>query len=420
MLHLRQPRPCPYLRPLDIYNPLDEDAPARGTSYINRVDTNIPWRRLEIDNAVLNAILKPWYESLKDPVEAQMAVLRRLVSMYGSTGYGEEHSAHEVEGFEDLRRNFPKLDYPSLEARLADVRRGDYRAMLPEPPEIWVMTRGSTGRAKVLPATRTHLEQIYTCGARALVNHVVRTGDLDLARGRMLNLSFPSRTATLESGGSARSYGYSSGAYSRLFPSFGDAALVPTQEEIDALGPGIARADWERRFELVYAEALDENVTAVIGVAPVILSFARFLRRRHGRLPRDLWGVRAIFPTSVRKIPFRYGPKLRRYFGDVPVVEIYSATEGVFAQQRDDLPYVTPNYDAYLFEVEAGGGTKMLHELGRGEWGRLIVSTCMLPRYDMGDMIEAMGENHFRVFGRAKALHVLEHRLYRLLFGRLL
>jgi hypothetical protein len=58
----------------------------------------------------------------------------------------------------------------------------------------------------------------------------------------------------------------------------------------------------------------------------------------------------------------------------------------------------------------------MLHELERGEWGRLIVSTCMLPRYDIGDMAEAMGGQYFRVFGRAKWAHVWEHRLYRALF----
>jgi hypothetical protein len=339
--------------------------------------------------------------------------------MYESTRYGEKHSANRVEGLEDFRRHFPKMNYRRLEAYLEEVKRGDYHALLSEPPEMWVMTRGSTGKAKVLPATKTHLEQIYTCGARALLNHVARTGDLELVGGRILNLSFPSRTATFESGDSTRSYGYSSGAYSRRFPSFGDTGLVPTQEEIDALGPGISKKDWEKRFELVYTKALDKNVTAAIGVAPVILSFARFLGRRHGTQPKDLWTVRAIFPTSVRKIQFKYGPKFRQYFGDVPVVEIYSATEGVFAQQRDHLPYVTPNYDAYLFEVETGEGTKMLHELERGEWGRLIVSTCMLPRYDIGDMIEAMGKNHFRVFGRAKMLHVLEHKLYRLLFGRL-
>ncbi|MCK5562827.1 GH3 auxin-responsive promoter family protein, partial [Candidatus Bathyarchaeota archaeon] len=117
------------------------------------------------------------------------------------------------------------------------------------------------------------------------------------------------------------------------------------------------------------------------------------------------------------KIQFKYAPALRRYFGQIPVVEIYSATEGVFAQQLDDLPYVTPNYDKYFFEVKTGQGTKMLHELKRGEWGRLIISSCMFPRYDIGDIIEAAGKNYFRVIGRYKALTLLEHRLYRLFFG---
>jgi hypothetical protein len=58
----------------------------------------------------------------------------------------------------------------------------------------------------------------------------------------------------------------------------------------------------------------------------------------------------------------------------------------------------------------------MLHELQRGEWGRLIVSSCMFPRYDMGDLIEAAGKDYFRVIGRRNALTLLEHSLYRLFF----
>jgi hypothetical protein len=99
---------------------------------------------------------------------------------------------------------------------------------------------------------------------------------------------------------------------------------------------------------------------------------------------------------------------------------MYTATEGVFAQQYDDLPYVTPNYDGYFFEVQTGKGIKMLHELKRGEWGNLIISSCMFPRYDIGDMVEAAGKNYFRIFGRRKTLTLLEHRLYRFFLGRFL
>jgi hypothetical protein len=58
---------------------------------------------------------------------------------------------------------------------------------------------------------------------------------------------------------------------------------------------------------------------------------------------------------------------LKAYFGDVPIVEMYAATEGVFGQQLDDLTYMTPYYDSYFFEDATGKGVKMLHELKRGE-----------------------------------------------------
>lgn len=360
-------------------------------------------------------LLKPWYDSLDDPSGAQDRTLEGLVDKYAETLYGSEHHARDIEGIEDYRKSFPRLDYQSLSRYLEPVKRGDHASFLWEPPEVWVMTRGSTGRSKVLPATKTHLKQIFACGSRAFVNHIERNRDLTLEK--ILNLSLPSRVATIHSDEGDVPYGYSSGTYSRIFPSLGDSMLVPSQEEIDRLGSGLIREDWDRRFELVYEKANDEKVSAAIGVAPVILSFARYLKRAHGERPSDLWDIKSIICTSVRKIQSRYAPLFRKYFGDVSTVEIYSATEGVFAQQLDELPYVSPNYDTYLFEVETGGGLKMLHELERGEWGRLIVSTCMFPRYDIGDMIEAMGKDYFRVFGRAKLSHVLEHRLYRLLFG---
>ena len=370
-----------------------------------------------IENKSLIHILEPWYKSLDDPAEAQRQVLLELVRMYSKTKYGTDKSALKINDIADFRENFPKMDYERLNKYLEKVKRGNYEVILPEPPVCWVMTRGSTGAAKVLPATKTHLEQILACGARALVNYIVKKQDTELLTGKILNLNFPSRVSTIDVNNEKVSCGYSSGTYARFFPSLGSVGLVPLQEEIDDLGSGITIQDWERRFELVYTKALNEKVTAAMGVAPVILSFARFVRRRYGITPKELWNVRAIFCTSVRKIQFKYAPKLRKYFGEMPIVEIYSATEGVFAQQIDDLPYVTPNYDSYLFEVETSRGVKMLHELKRGEWGRLVISSCMFPRYDIGDLVEAMGKNYFRVFGRDKILHILEHRLYRFLFG---
>jgi hypothetical protein len=369
---------------------------------------------------ILEFIVKPWHEALKNPEEAQQKTLETLLLGYKKTGYGKSHSVNEVTDGVSFRENFPTINYDGLRLYFEEVKAGNYSAILPEQPCCWVMTRGSTGKSKVLPVTQTHINQIFSYGARAITNFAFRQNSLDVLSGKILNLNFPSSVTTLDSGGKKVSYGYSSGTYARLNPMLNEVSLLPKQEEIDALGAGIAKSDWMKRFELVYQKALGEQVVAGMGVTPVILSFARYVKRTHGKLPKDLWNFKVLVCTSVRKIQFKYGPVLRKMFGDVPIVEMYSATEGAFAQQLDDLPYVSPNYDGYYFEVETGKGTKMLHELKRGEWGRLIISSCLFPRYDIGDMIECLGKNYYRIFGRANTQTILEHKLYRLFYGWLI
>jgi hypothetical protein len=371
-------------------------------------------------NSILQPIIGPWYESLENPQKAQERVLCDLLKKYALTDYGKNYDASQIEEINEYQAKFPKIDYKGLLPYLTEAKEGNYKAILPEPPESWVMTRGSTGKAKVLPVTPSHLKQIFTCGARALINFALRKKNFEVFTGNILNLNFPSSVHTMTSDGREVTYGYSSGTYARLNPMFDRVSLLPRQEAIDTLGSGIAKNDWEKRFELVYQQALDKDVTATMGVTPVILAFARYIKSKHGKKPADLWKFQALFCTSVRKIQFKYAPVLRKYFGPAPIVEMYTATEGVFAQQLDELPYVTPNYDAYFFEVDTGKAVKMLHELKRGEWGSLLVSSCMFPRYDIGDMIEAAGKNYYRVFGRRNTLTLLEHRLHRLFLGWLL
>jgi len=366
---------------------------------------------------IFKPLVGSWYDSLKSPKESQNQLLLDLLKEYAKTHYGRNHHASETREIDEFRKNFPTINYHGLNPYLSEVMKGNYSALLPEPLLCWVMTRGSTGPAKVLPATKTHIEQILTCGSRALISHALRNKDYELFDGKIFNLNFPSNVHTITINGQEMTYGYSSGTYARLIPALEQIQLLPRQEDIDALGSGIGKRDWENRFELAYQQALNENVSAAMGVTPVILSFAKYVERKHGKKPKDLWKLRALFCTSVRKIQFRYAPALRRYFGQIPVVEIYSATEGVFGQQLDELPYITPNYDKYFFEVLTGRGTKMLYELERGEWGELIVSSCMFPRYAIGDMIEAAGKNYFRIFGRHNTLTLLEHRLHGLFLG---
>jgi hypothetical protein len=373
------------------------------------------------DLGILEPFIGPWYVSLKNPKEAQKKVLKELLEKYAQTENGKKYGAQNISTIEDYQAKMPIINYAGMQPYLAEIQKGNYQAFLSEPAETWVMTRGSTGKqSKVLPATQTHLKQIFSCGARGLINFAVRKQNFDVFTGVILNLNFPSSVHTVEQNGRQVTYGYSSGTYARLNPMFDRVNLLPRQEDIDKLGSGISRADWERRFDLVYEQAKNENVTATMGVTQVILGFAHYIKNKYGKKPVDLWQPKALFCTSVRKIQFKYGPILQKYFGNVPIVEMYTATEGVFGQQLDDLPYISMNYDSYLFEVVTGKSVKLLCDLKRGEWGRLIISSCMFPRYDIGDMVESAGGNYFRIFGRANALTILEHKLYRAFLGKII
>jgi hypothetical protein len=249
--------------------------------------------------------------------------------------------------------------------------------------------------------TPTDLRLRVSAG-RAMMNYVATTGRFDLFQGVNLNLNFPSIVGTVRVGDRDVEYGYSSGIYTRHVSAATPIRSVPSQAEIDALGGGKTTADWDARFELAYQQCKDENVTLVGGVATTAVLFGRYVRRTHGAYPKDLWQTQIMTLGSVPAINTTYVPSLQALYGPAAIREIYGATEGMFGQQRDEKRAWVPNYDLFFFEVQSRSGIKMLHEMRPGERGSLVVSTPILARYKIGDLIVAMQPPYYRCIGREK------------------
>jgi hypothetical protein len=130
------------------------------------------------------------------------------------------------------------------------------------------------------------------------------------------------------------------------------------------------------------------------------VSFGRYMRRKHDVYPKDIWKTQVMTLGSVPGINTRYEPALHALYGAAAIREIYGTTEGMFGQQRDERRAWVPNYDLFFFEVETRQGVKMLHEMQGGELGSLVVSTPILARYKIGDMILAFEPPYFRCIGR--------------------
>jgi hypothetical protein len=349
---------------------------------------------------IVQAQLEPWNEALQDPTKTQQEVLHNLLKDYAQTDYGAQHGAANIENLEDYRRAFPIVTYEDVKPLIERVMAGDVRLLLCEEPIGWAITRGTTkGESKFIPMTPTDLGLRISAG-RAMLNFVSSTGRFDLFSGVNLNLNFPSIVGTVKVGDREVEYGYSSGIYTKHVSAFTPIRSVPAQEEIDALGGGKSERDWDRRFELAYEKCKDLNVTLVGGVCPTALRFARYLRRTHKVYPKDLWKTQIMTLGSVAGINTHYQPALNALYGPAVIREISGATEGMFGQQRNEKRGWVPNYDQFFFEVATRSGIKMLHELRPGELGGLVVSTPILPRYRIGDMILAFQPPYFRCIGR--------------------
>jgi len=317
----------------------------------------------------IKEMLQPWQAALENPPKAQETVLERLLGIYAQTGYGQKYSAEEVGSIEDYRARFPIATYDDYQPIIRRVMGGETELLLNEPPVGWAITRGTTkGENKFIPMTPTDIEMRVSAG-RAVMMYAM--------------------------------YGYSSGIYTKFVSHKTPVRSVPSQEAIDAIGGSKAWSAWEKRFDLAYEQCLDENVTLVGGVAPTAIEFGRYIFKTHHCYPKDCWQVLVMTLGSTPGInTYRAGTLKALYGRKVVIREIYGATEGMFGQQVDEKRAWVPNYDLFFFEVETSKGVKMLHELQPGETGNLVVSTPILARYKIGDLIRAYAPPYFRCIGR--------------------
>ena len=355
-------------------------------------------------------MLQPWQASLEDPAGTQEAVLQRLLKIYQQTAYGQKYSAAQVGSIADYRAHFPIASYEDYQPVIQRVMAGETDLLLNEPALGWAITRGTTkDESKFIPMTATDIEMRVAAG-RAVMAHAAQTRSPAVFAGVNLNLNFPSVVGTVQMGERQVEYGYSSGIYTRFVSHKTPVRSVPPQEAIDALGGSKAWSAWEQRFDLAYDQCLDQNVTLVGGVAPTAIEFGRYLFKKQRQYPKDLWQVQVMTLGSTPGInTYRSGTLKALYGNQVVIREIYGATEGMFGQQMDEKRAWAPNYDLFFFEVKTQKGVKMLHEMAPGETGSLVVSTPVLARYQIGDLIRAYQPPYFRCIGREQWYTPLLH-----------
>jgi len=98
--------------------------------------------------------------ALRDPMRAQRRLLARIVSANRDTRFGREHGFGRITDHASFTRQVPVRDFEGLRLYVdAAIERGE-PALTIEQPVHYMRTSGTTGRAKDIPLTKTHLKAL--------------------------------------------------------------------------------------------------------------------------------------------------------------------------------------------------------------------------------------------------------------------
>lgn len=89
--------------------------------------------------------------ALRNPEEAQLRVLRRLLDAGSRSHFGKAHSLHLARSVAEFRRVLPISDYSSLEPWLERIKQGERDVLTQGPVSAFERSSGSTSAAKFIP-----------------------------------------------------------------------------------------------------------------------------------------------------------------------------------------------------------------------------------------------------------------------------
>lgn len=385
----------------------------------------------------------------------QERFLLTLLREYQNTELGRKYKLGEIKTVAEFQERIPILPYSSYEPYIERSAAGEANLLTPDPIVYITLTSGSTGKKKLIPATRRSQNILRNA-------NLVSMGFLSDAlrrRGKEFGKVLLTNSAQIwgkTSGGI--DYGPASVGVMRMDKRLYEQ-LFSNPFETLLIGDSLARhyvcllfalCDRNLRgmianFPMLilrtcnyleqYGEALIEDIEK--GTIPPWLEIETSLRQQlesqlspnpsrakelreilknEGRLtPKLVWSELAFVGTARGGTSDFYFERFPSYFGDIPVFgAVFSSAEATFSM------YPELDNDSSILAIETGffefipqdewqaehPKTLLATEVKPGERYRILVSNYGgFLRYDIGDVIEVVG------FYEKAPLIVFRHRL---------
>ncbi len=216
--------------------------------------------------------------ALRDPMRAQRRVLARLLRDNRDTTFGRRHGFAGIASQQQFAAQVPVADFEALRPYIdAEAGRGE-EALTRESPLRYLRTSGSTGQAKDVPLTMTHLRLLRRIHRLAVASqHRVCP---EAFTGSILAIVSPREEGRLANG---KPFGSASGVVSGNTPKIvRDKFVLP--QEVLAIG------DSRLKYLTILRLALARRDLSYIGSAnpTTLLALVRLYAEHQDRLIADL------------------------------------------------------------------------------------------------------------------------------------
>lgn len=341
-----------------------------------------------------------------DPVAAQDAVFRELMLRGAQTAFGREHGLHADMSPADFRAAVPVRDYEGLKPWMDRAVAGEEGVVWPGKPLYFCKTSGTTSGAKYIPLTRESLPNHIGSARNALLAYIAETGKADFVDGKMI---FLQGSPTLAETPGGVPLGRLSGIVAHHVPGYLQKNRLPSFETNTI-------EDWEEKVEAIVRETAGEDLRLISGIPSWVQMYFERLLEHTGKAT-----VKEVFPRfelfvygGVAFEPYR--ERFRQLIGaDVPVVELYPASEGFLAfQDSQTAPGLLLNTadgiffefipaDRYFDETPPRLG---IHEVELDtQYAVVLSNNAGLWAYDIGDTVRFVSLDPPRIVVTGRIKH---------------
>jgi len=337
-------------------------------------------------------------------VADQDKILASIVSKAKQTAFGNDHSFHQINTYEEFKYAVPIRDYEGLKTYFDRVVSGESHVLWPGRPRFFAKTSGTTSGVKYIPLTTDSLPNHFGTARDAAFNFAWKTGDFSFMDGKIIFLS----GSPIMDDTNGIPTGRLSGISNLLVPAWLKSNQMPTFNTN-------CIEDWEPKVETIVQETLLEDMRMISGIPPWVQMYFEKLIEHSGKST-----IAEIFPNfnlfiygGVNYEPYR--AKIERLIGKrIQALELYPASEGFIAFQSDPGdPSLLLNTNSGIFfefipaseyfnerptrlkldQVQTGISYAIILNSNAGLWG-----------YSIGDTVEFSSVNPYkiRVTGRIK------------------